>query len=49
MLFKYIVLECEPLIPELDNLVKDLEQHGDPFLFIKLIRQQFCKLASSIS
>ncbi|CAO3627374.1 unnamed protein product [Cunninghamella echinulata] len=46
---KYTVLECEPMVPELENLVKDLEQHGDPFLFIKLIRQQFCKLASSIS
>ncbi|CAO3616061.1 unnamed protein product [Cunninghamella blakesleeana] len=46
---EYTVLECQPMIPLLENLMSDLRQHGDPFLFIKLVRQQFCKLASTVS
>ncbi|ORZ23330.1 chromosome segregation protein Spc25-domain-containing protein [Absidia repens] len=43
----YKVEECDPMIPNLDTLTKDLNQHRDPNLFIKLVRREFCALASS--
>ncbi|CAO3591296.1 unnamed protein product [Absidia cylindrospora] len=43
----YKVEECDPMVPNLDTLAKDLNQHCDPNLFIKLMRREFCALASS--
>ncbi|KAI8078801.1 chromosome segregation protein Spc25-domain-containing protein [Halteromyces radiatus] len=45
----YQVPECNPMLPNLNDLVKDLQQHCDPFLFVKLVRQGFCSLSSSSS
>ena len=41
----YIVTECDPVINKLDELVEQLQQDNDPFLFMKRMRNAFCEYA----
>ena len=41
----YIVTECDPVINKLDELVEQLRQDNDPFLFMKRMRNAFCEYA----
>lgn len=41
---QYRVLHCEPMIPDMQNLVNELNQHRDFYRFLKICRQSFVNL-----
>ncbi|KAI8331919.1 chromosome segregation protein Spc25-domain-containing protein [Chlamydoabsidia padenii] len=44
----YQVVECDPWIPTMDTLIKELNQNGNEFAtFIRRVRQAFCDLVTS--
>jgi len=41
---QYRVLHCEPMIPDMQTLVQELNQHRDFYRFLKICRQSFVSL-----
>lgn len=39
----YQVRECDPMLPSLDTLIARLNRHRIPHLFLKEIREEFCR------